>query len=259
MSSIFLALEPSTAAESMAAFKHVAAPRSLADRVIMVTGAGDGIGRAVARALAQAGATQRKLEATYDLITAAGDPEPALMPLDWAKAEESDLEAIAIGLRKDFRRLDALIHCAAYFTRLTPLASQTLADMDHHFRVNVTVPVALTRACWPLLRERDHSAVIFTGESHAMAPPPYWGAFAMAKRALVTAADLFAREAIAADREETRFHVVVPGPVDSPQRRQSHPADDFAALPKTTDMARAYLWLINDNRHRYLTAPPVFA
>jgi NAD(P)-dependent dehydrogenase (short-subunit alcohol dehydrogenase family) len=165
------------------------------------------------------------------------------MPLDLSRASESELEAVAIGIRKDFRRLDALIHCAAFFTRLTPLVHATLADSDMYFRVNVTAPLALTRACLPLLREADGAQVVFTGETHGMAPKPYWGAFALAKGALATAADLLAAE-LAQTVGAARINLLVPGPIDSPQRRQSHPADDFAALKKPAQIAPAYLWLL---------------
>jgi NAD(P)-dependent dehydrogenase (short-subunit alcohol dehydrogenase family) len=225
--------------------------KSWQGRVAMVTGAGDGLGRAVALRLAQAGATVvlhgrqvRKLESVYDEIVAAGGAEPALMPLDWAKASETDLEAIAIGLRKDFRRLDALIHCAAFFTRLTGLTNQSLDDMDQHWRVNCSVPLALTRAALPLLRETDNSHVIFTGESHAVAPNAYWGAFALSKAALLRGVDLLALEQLGKSAAPS-LNYVIPGPMDSPQRRQSHPADDFAALPKPSAVAHAYLWLMD--------------
>jgi short-subunit dehydrogenase len=199
------------------------------------------------------GRTQKKLEAVYDSIVEQGHVEPAIMPLDLAKATESELEAVAIGVRKDFGRLDGLIHCAAFFTRLTPLEHATLVDSDMHFRVNVTAPLALTRACLPLLRQTGRAQVIFTGETHGLAPKPFWGAFALAKSALATGADMLAAELVHSD-PSVCINVLVPGPIDSPQRRQSHPADDFAKLRKPAQIASAYVWLLLGRTEKQVSA-----
>lgn len=245
-----LALTPASPAIVDTALRFMPAPNSLAGRVLLVTGAGSGVGRAVAELAASLGATvvlhgrtAKKLEAVYDGIVDRGHVEPALMPLDLAKASEQDLEAVAIGIRKDFGRLDALIHCAVFFTRLTPLAHATLADSDMHFRVNVTAPLALTRACLPLMRETGEAQIVFTGETHGLTPKPLWGVFALAKGALVTAVDMLAAEVTHIDRA-ARVNLLTPGPIDSPQRRQSHPADDFSVLRKPAEIAPAYLWLV---------------
>lgn len=221
----------------------------LADRVVLVTGAGRGLGRAVALACAAHGATVallgRKPEAlseTYDAIVAAGGKEPAAIPLDLASAGDREFETLAGMLRRDLGRLDALIHCAVHFTPLVPLRDQPLEQCLTHLRVNLAAPFALTRACLPMLEASPDGAVVFTAETHAFQPAAYWGAFAISKSGLGTLAAIWADEC--EQRGKPRFHVVVPGPVASPQRMQSHPGENRAALPATETVAKAYLRLL---------------
>jgi len=89
----------------------------LAGRTILITGAGDGLGRAAALAYARHGATVvllgrtvKKLEAVYDAIVAAGGPQPAITPLDLAKAGYAQLAEIAERIGESFGRLDGLLH-----------------------------------------------------------------------------------------------------------------------------------------------------
>ena len=222
----------------------------LAGRVVLVTGAGRGLGRAVALACAAHGATvallgrkAERLAETYDAIVAAGGREPAAIPLDLAAAGDADFETLAQMLRRDLGRLDALVHCAVHFTPLTPLRDQSLDQWMTHFRVNVAAPFALTRACLPMLAAAPDGTVILTSETHALQPAAYWGAFAVSKAGLHTLAAIWSDECEQAGKP--RFHVLVPGPVASPQRAQSHPAESRAALATPEQVAHRYLYLMN--------------
>jgi NAD(P)-dependent dehydrogenase (short-subunit alcohol dehydrogenase family) len=221
----------------------------LAGRVILVTGAGQGLGRAVALACAAHGATvallgrrQEKLEATYDTIAKAGGPEPALVPLDLAAAASAEYEALAGLVRRDLLRLDGIVHCASHFVPLGPLGEQTLEQWMELLRVNLAAPFALTRACLPLLSAAPDPAVVFTGETHGAHPRAYWGGFAVAKSGLSTLAAIWADELEHAGKP--RMNVLIPGPIASPQRLRSHPAEDRSALATPEAAARAFLYLL---------------
>jgi NAD(P)-dependent dehydrogenase (short-subunit alcohol dehydrogenase family) len=225
------------------------APNLLAGRVVLVTGAGRGLGRAVALACAAHGATlallgrtPQGLEETYDAIQAAGGAEPAIIPLDLATAGDREFETLAQLLRRDLSRLDALVHCAAHFTPLSPLRDQSLEQWQAHLRANLAAPFALTRACLPLLAAAPDGAVVFTGETHGRRPAAYWGAFAVAKAGLSTLARIWADELEHAGRP--RFHVLIPGPVATRQRSLSHPGEDRSALRRPEEAAAAYLRLL---------------
>ena len=229
--------------------RYQPAPDLLAGRVILVTGAGQGLGRAVALACARHGATvallgrkQEKLEATYDAITAANGPEPAMIPLDLAAAGSPELEALAQLIRKDLKRLDGIAHCAVHFVPLGPLANQTLDQWTQLLRVNLVAPFAITRACLAMLSAAPESSVVFTGETHGAHPAAYWGGFAVSKSGLSPLAAIWADELERAGKP--RMNVLIPGPIATPQRSRSHPGEDPSTLRSAEDAARAYLWLL---------------
>lgn len=228
---------------------YAPAPDLLAGRAILVTGAGQGLGRAVALECARHGATvallgrrQDKLERVYDEIVAAGGAQPAIAPLDLATAGANEFDQLAGMLRHEFERLAGLVHCASHFVPLAPLDNQSLDQWTTLLRVNLAAPFALTKACLPLLQRAEGSAVVFTGETHGVRPAAYWGGFAVSKAALSTLAAVWADELERAGRP--RMHVLVPGPTATPQRARSHPGELPAALPSAQSVARAYLYLL---------------
>lgn len=224
-------------------------PGLLRDRVILVTGAGQGLGRATALACAGLGATvallgrkQAKLEQTYDAITAAGGAEPALLPLDLGTAGAAEFDAAAGLLRRELKRLDGIAHCASHFIPLGPLANQTLEQWNLLLRVNLAARFALTRACLPLLAAAEGSSVVFTGESHAAQPAAFWGGFAVSMSGMPALAAIWADELERAGRP--RMNVLVPGPIATPQRRQSHPGEDASKLRSAESAAAALVYLL---------------
>ena len=228
----------------------------LAGRVILVTGAGQGLGRAVALACAAHGATvallgrkQEKLEAAYDAITEAGGAQPALVPLDLASAGSAEYEALAGLVRRDLGRLDGIAHCASHFVPLGPLANQTLEQWLEILRVNLAAPFALTRACLPMLSAAPDASVVFTGETHGAHPRAYWGGFAVAKAALSSLAAIWADELEHAGKP--RMNVLIPGPIASPQRARSHPAEDRSKLRTPDAAARAFLYLLGPDSRAF--------
>jgi NAD(P)-dependent dehydrogenase (short-subunit alcohol dehydrogenase family) len=227
-------------------------PDLLADRVILVTGASSGLGRAASLAYARHGATvallardEARLEAVYDEIVAAGGPEPAMFPYDLGAADDRSLETLAGTLAHHLKRLDGVLHSAHRFYSLTPLELQTLEQWQTLMRVNLIAPFALTRACLPLLRQAADASVIFTGETHGHRPSAYWGGYAVAKSGLETLTRIWSDELGAA--ENLRINSLIPGPVATPLRARTHPGLDPETLASPDDLMPWYLYLMGED------------
>src|SRR4249920_1259554 len=180
----------------MIEFKHYRpAPDLLRERVILVTGAGQGIGRVAALAFAAYGATVilhgrdvAKLESVYDEIEAANGPQPTILPLDPASARDRDFENLALAIESQLGRLDGILHNASHFDHLSALDQQRLDEWLVSLRVTLAAPFALTRAGTYLLKAAPDAAVVLTAEMHALQPKAYWGHLAVAKSGLLALA-----------------------------------------------------------------------
>jgi NAD(P)-dependent dehydrogenase (short-subunit alcohol dehydrogenase family) len=221
----------------------------LKDRAILVTGAGRGIGRVAALTLAKYGATVilhgrdvAKLESLYDEIEAAGGAQPTILPLDLAAARDRDFENLALAIESQLGRLDGILHNASHFDHLGPLDQQRLDEWLISLRVNLAVPFALTRACTYLLKNAPDAAVVVTAETHALQPKAYWGSLAVAKSGLIALATIQAQEW--ETHAHLRINVLVPGPVDAPQRRKTHPGEPRDARATPQALMPAYLYLL---------------
>jgi NAD(P)-dependent dehydrogenase (short-subunit alcohol dehydrogenase family) len=226
-----------------------AADPNLNDRVIVITGATGGLGAPLARTCAALGATVvlharvvRKLEALYDEIVAAGHPEPVILPLDLAKATADDFGNIADALESQLGRLDGLVHTAALLGSLGPIEHQSFDSWLSLLRVNVAAPMGLTRALMPLLNRSNDASVIFTLDNRGEQPRAYWGGYAVTKAGVATLARELADEW--ENRAHLRINAVVPGPIRSPLRGQTHPGEDRAALPPPEMLVPLYLHLL---------------
>lgn len=220
----------------------------LKHRVALVTGAGQGLGKVAALCFAQHGASVilhgrnvPKLEAVYDEIVDAGFPQPAIMPMDYSKVTQAELDAFTQSIHTTFGRLDVVFHGASHFVSCMPLPMQDLDTWQQHLRVNLAVPAALTKACMPILKRAADASVIFLTETHAVEPKAFWGAFSASKSALSNLAAIWADEM--EGQAKVRFNLCLPGPVASPMRNKSHPGELASQLRTMESLARYFLYL----------------
>jgi len=224
-------------------------PELLDGRVVLLTGAANGIGHALAIKCAAHGATVvlldrdvRGLEMTYDEITAAGHPEPALYPLDLKGATPDDYLALADTLEKEFQRLDGLVHNAAMLGALIPLSNYDDELWFEAMQVNLNAPYLLTRACLGLMSRADDASIIFCSDATGRSGTAYWGAYGAAKAGAENLMQTLAQELEA--NTNIRVNSIDPGAVRTALRLIAYPAEDRSQLPTPDAVVRPFLYLI---------------
>lgn len=236
-------------------FDYKAPDALLKDRIIMVTGAGSGIGRAAAKAYAAHGATVillgrtiSRLEAVYDEIEAAGHPMPAIVPMNLEGAAVKDYEEMAMTIEQNFGRLDGLLNNAALLGQRSPVELQDPEGWNKVMHVNATAPFLLSRALIPLLRESTDASIIFTSSSVGRQAKAYWGAYAVSKFAIEGLSQLLASE-LDDERHNIRVNTLNPGATRTSMRARAYPAENPNTSPAPEDIMPAYLYLMGADSH----------
>jgi NAD(P)-dependent dehydrogenase (short-subunit alcohol dehydrogenase family) len=225
------------------------ADTSLQDRIILITGAGNGIGAAVAVACASQGATVvmldkvvRNLEQVYDRIEASGAPQPALYPMDLEGATEKDFYDLAATLDKEFGRLDGLLHNAAMLGALVPVSHFESELWYRIMQVNLNAPFMLTRACLPALTQSQDASVVFSSDSVGQRGKAYWGAYGVSKAGSDNLMQILADELETNTR--IRVNSIDPGPVATSLRTLAYPGENPERLAQPEDVLLPYLYLL---------------
>jgi NAD(P)-dependent dehydrogenase (short-subunit alcohol dehydrogenase family) len=234
---------------SATAQAHRAAPDELAGRVILITGAGDGLGRAAAAACARHGATaillgrtQSKLESVYDEIVAAGHPEPAISVLDLARAQGPDYFQVAEQIGKTWGRLDGLLHNAAMLGQRAPIEHYDIGIWHQVMHLNLNVPFILTQVLMPMLRKARDASVVFTSSGVGRHGRAYWGAYAVSKFGIEGLAQTLADEL--KTEAKIRVNCINPGATRTRMRAAAYPGEDPNSRPDPASLMAPYLWLL---------------
>lgn len=217
------------------------ASQQLQGRVVLVAGAAGGLGSAASVACAQAGATVillgRKvapLNRVYDAAKAVG-PEPMLYPLDLEGASPDDFDTMAQAIEGEFGRLDGLLHCAAEFKALTPLAHTDPADFARAIHVDLTARWWLTQTCLPLLARSDAGAAVFVMDDPVRSSSAFWGGYGVAQAGQAAMVAMLQAEL---GEQGPRISGLRPGPMRTGLRGKAFqpnadlhasPASDYAA------------------------------
>jgi NAD(P)-dependent dehydrogenase (short-subunit alcohol dehydrogenase family) len=225
-------------------------PGLLAGRVILITGAGGGLGSALARECAKAGASvilcgrhAAKLECVYDEIEKMGAPQPAIAMLDLAAATAADYDSLAATIGDEFGRLDGLVHAAALLGDRTPLEQYDVPTWCRVLHVNLTAPFILTQVLLPALRKSADASVIFVSSGVVGNPRPFWGAYAVAKSGLESVRTMLSQEL--EGEPNIRVNSVNPGRMRTPMRAAAYPAEDPNTVPTPASVSGAFLYLLS--------------
>ena len=229
-------------------FEYSARPDLLKDRVILVTGAGRGIGEAAAKTYAAHGATalllgknEDSLNEVYDQIEAAGHPQPVVIPFNLETALPHQYDELAATIEAEFGRLDGLLHNAAILGPRTPLEQLSGDNFMRVMQVNVNAMFMLTSTLLPLLKLSEDASVIFTSSSVGRQGRAYWGAYATSKFATEGLMQVLADEV---DGTQVRANSVNPGATRTGMRAQAYPGENPANNPLPEAIIPVYLYLM---------------
>jgi NAD(P)-dependent dehydrogenase (short-subunit alcohol dehydrogenase family) len=220
------------------------------DKIIMITGAADGIGRAVTIALAEQGAVvlmldkkARHLEKLFDDIVARGYAEPIILPVDLMDVTPESATELAQAVYDDIGQLDGLLHNAADLGSPSPLDQYDMEYWNSVMHTNLQAPYFLTRALLPLLKQEHTTNILFTSAGVGRQAQAYWGAYSIAYAGLEAQMSIWAEEL--ENISNINVNSIDPGAVRTSFRRRSHPGESQESLPSPQSIARAYLKVLS--------------
>ena len=221
----------------------------LHNRIILITGASDGIGRTLAIEAAKLGAqvilhgrNVSKLEKVYDEIEVLeGAARPSIAVMDLATADTTAYKSLAESLDKEFGRLDGLVLNASILGDRFSIEQYDAAMWQQVMHVNVTSAFALTQVCLPMMKKSDDASIIFTSSGVGRSGRAFWGAYAVSKFATEGLSQVLADEH---RQGNIRVNCVNPGATRTNMRLEAFPAEDRDALRTPQDILPTYLYLL---------------
>lgn len=224
----------------------------LKGKVVLITGASEGIGRVLALETAKAGASTillgkslKKLESVYDEITEKGYPEPALHPINFLNAQDEEIYSLVAHVQNMFGKLNALVHNASTYAQLTPVEHLSPSKWQEVIRINLSIPYLLTHAFLPLLAESAPANILFTTADEAYRGKAYWSAYSASKFGLLGFAESLFEEWENDGR--IRINCINPKAVQTPSRLKAYPAIDPNSLRKPESIMDYYIYLLSDS------------
>ncbi|MBV7300171.1 YciK family oxidoreductase [Enterovibrio paralichthyis] len=228
--------------------EYQVAADALKGKVILVTGAGDGIGRQAAISYAQHGATVillgrtvKKLESVYDEIEAAGYPQPAIIPLDMMGATRQHYWDMADTIEQQFGQLDGVLHNAGLLGVLSPFDQIEEKAYDDVMQVNVKATFLMTQALMALLQKSDDGRIVFTSSTVGHVGRAFWGTYAISKFATEGMMQVLADEL---SNTSVKVNAINPGGTRTKMRASAFPAEDPDNLKTPLDIMPLYLYLM---------------
>ena len=229
---------------------YLAPDNLLADKTILITGAGAGIGKALAIKCAELGAnvillgkTVKKLEAVYDQIEALNKKSAAILPVNLNGATEEHYRDMADTILREYGKLDGLVHNASHLGVLSPFTQIENAMWDEVMQTNLNAAFLMTKHLIPVLEKSQNASTIFTTSSVGLKGRAYWGPYSVSK---------FATEGMmqgVADEYENsslRFNAINPGATKTAMRASAYPAEDVTLLKTPEQILGVYLYLLGD-------------
>ena len=234
---------------------YQANPAHFKGKTILVTGAADGIGKAVTIALAEQGATvlmldkkSRHLEKLFDQIQDRAYAEPIILPVDLLEITPETATQLAQSVSDEFGSLDGLLHNAAELGSPSPLDQYDMKYWNKVMHTNLQAPYILTRALLPLLKQEQDTNILFTSADVGRDATAYWGAYSIAYAGLEAQMSIWAQEL--EKTSNIKVNSIDPGAVRTVLRRRSHPGESQESLPTPQSISPAYLKILS-GQHQF--------
>lgn len=232
-------------------FAYTIKEKSLANKTILITGAGAGIGREAALTYAKLGATVillgktvSKLETVYDEIVSRGFAEPAIIPLDLKGATKQNYIDMSATIASQFGKLDGALLNASILGELTPFTQIHEQVFNDVMQVNVTAQYLLAQALIPTLQLANNASLVFTSSGVGNQGRAYWGAYSISKFATEGMMQIIADEF---ENSNMRTNAINPGATNTNMRASAYPAEDKDTLATAKDIMPLYVYLMSDD------------
>ncbi|EAA0559307.1 TPA: YciK family oxidoreductase [Salmonella enterica] len=226
----------------------------LQNRIILVTGASDGIGREAALTYARYGATvillgrnEEKLRRVAQHIADEQHVQPQWFTLDLLTCTAEECRQVADRIAAQYPRLDGVLHNAGLLGEIGPMSEQDPQIWQDVMQVNVNATFMLTQALLPLLLKSDAGSLVFTSSSVGRQGRANWGAYATSKFATEGMMQVLADEY---QNRSLRVNCINPGGTRTSMRASAFPTEDPQKLKTPADIMPLYLWLMGDDSRR---------
>ena len=226
--------------------------QNLKGKIILVTGAGDGMGRAAAVEYACQGASVillgrdvKNLEKTHDIIISKNTPSPMISLMDFSKADGNDYQELADNLINKYEHLDGLLLNAAILGDRSPISQYDVSTWVNTIHVNLTSQFILTKSLLPCLEISKSASVIFTTSGVGKVGKAFWGAYSVSKFGVEGLCQILCDEY--QNDQTIRFNCINPGAIQTKMRKLAYPLEDPAKLLNPEDILDKYVWLMSDS------------
>ena len=225
--------------------------KNLKDKIVLITGAGDGMGKAAAIEYASQGASLillgrnvKNLEKTHDIITGSNAPKPMISLMDLSKADGNDYQELSDNLMNKYGHLDGLLLNAAILGDRSPISQYDISTWVNTIHVNLTSQFILTKSLLPSLEKSTSASVIFTSSGVGKIGKAFWGAYSVSKFGVEGLCQILSDEY--QNDKTIRFNCINPGAIQTKMRKSAYPLEDPQKLLTPEDVLDKYVWLMSD-------------
>jgi len=224
---------------------------NLANKTILVTGAGSGIGKSAAITYASHGAnvillgkTKSKLEKAYDEIERYCYAAPSISLMNLLLADANDYQELIDNLLAEFNKLDGLLLNAAILGDRSPIEQYDVKKWVETIHINLTSQFILVKTLLPALKKSGNASVVFTSSDVGKIGKAFWGAYSVSKFGVEGLCQILAEEF---DNDSAiRFNCINPGAVRTKMRKEAYPLENPEDLPSPDEVMEKYLWLMSE-------------